>query len=194
MRIVLIVMLLCTSVFTKAQSDSTVFAKQKEVATSEYVFMVPNQWTYIPGIDISSKDRKYEFTGVGIPKEFNHFTVTGTLNLRKYDCSNINAAEDYVVTEITSYPDRVTPPGRNYETDSLKILSGEKAILFSTRFFRHTKVSNYSRFDLVVYSKKRKAAYMFTILVQYHDSTYAFETKYNLRQYALKVFSSITLR
>src|ERR1700723_3049898 len=99
MRIALTLLLLCSSAFIKAQSDSTVFAKQKDVATSEYVFTVPSQWTYIPGVDISSKDRKYEFTGVGVPTEFNHFAVTATLNLRKYECNNITAAADYVVTE-----------------------------------------------------------------------------------------------
>ena len=194
MRVVFTLQLLCISFLMKAQNDTSVFTKQKEVATSDYVFLVPAQWRNIPEIDISSKDKKYEFAGVGVPDEHNHFAVTATLNLRKYECNTINAAADYVISEITSYPDRVTQPGHNYETDSVKIKSGEEAILYSTRFFRHTKVSNYSRFDLIAYSKKRKAAYMFTITFQYRDPTYAFETDNKLRQYALRFFSNILLR
>jgi hypothetical protein len=67
-------------------------------------------------------------------------------------------------------------------------------MLYSTRFFRRTKISNFTRYDLVVYSKKRKAAYMFTLLFQYHDPTYAFEAQNKLRQYAIKFFGNILLR
>ena len=194
MRVVFILLSLCISFSVNAQNDTSVFNKQKEIVSSDYVFSVPSGWKNIPEIDISTKDKKFEFNGIGLPAEFNHFQVTATMVLRKYECSKKNTAEDYVITEITSYPDRVTPPGHNYETDSLKILSGENATLLSTRFFRRTKVCNYSRYDLIAYSKKRRAAYMFTITFQYRDTTYAFETDNKLKQYALKVFGNILLR
>jgi len=194
MRVVLILVVSYLSLYVRAQNDTSVFTKQKEVATSEYVFRVPEHWKNIPQIDNTSKDRKFDFSGVGLPEECNHFPVTATLTLRKYECNNISSAEDYVVTEITSYPDRVTQPGHNYETDSMKVLSGEKATLYSTRFLRRTKVFNYTRYDLIVYSQKRKAAYMFTMTFQYRDPTYAFEKENNLKKYALKFFSNILLR
>jgi hypothetical protein len=190
----IVLILCCLSSLAHAQNDTSVFTKQKEVSTSEYVLMIPEQWKNIPGIDISSKDRKYSFSGIGLPEEFNHVPVSANLSLRRYECNKIAVAEDYIISEMTSYPDRVTPPGENYKTDTLTIKSGETGALYSTRFFRHTKVYNFSRFDLIVYSPKRKAAYMFTIVFQYRDPTYAFEKDNNLRQYALRFFSNILLR
>jgi len=194
MRVAYVFILCVLSFGMNAQNDTSVFTKQKEIANNEYVFLVPEQWKNIPQMDISSKDRKFEFSSVGLPKEFNHVPVTATLTLRKFDCNNISKAVDYTITEITSFPDRVTQPGHNYETDTLKILSGENATLFSSRFYRRTKITNYSRYDLIAYSKKRKAAYMFTITFQYLDPTYAFETDNKLRQYALRFFGNILLR
>jgi|GEM_PF-1074751 hypothetical protein len=177
-----------------AQNDTSVFTKQKKVETSDYVFLVPGAWKNIPEIDISSKNRKFDFSGVGIPPEYRHEPVTATCNLRKYECKSIRTAEDYITSEITSYPDRVTPPGHNYDTESLTILSGEKATLYSSRYLRRNKKSNFSRFDLIVYSEKRKAAYMFTIAFQYRDPTYAFDTDNKLKQYAVQFFKNILLR
>lgn len=194
MRVVFLFLLLSVSYSIKAQSDTSVFTKQIAVETSDYIFLVPAQWKNIPEIDQSSKNRKFELTGVGLPNEYNYAAVTATCVLRKYECKNIKAAEDYVTTEMTSYPDRVTQPGHNYDTDTLHILSGEKATLYSSRYLRHSKNSNFSRFDLIVYSTKRKAAYMFCITFQYKDPTYAFDTKNKLRQYALRFFSNITLQ
>jgi hypothetical protein len=194
MRLKCMLLFLYVPFLIMAQNDTSVFDKRQEVATSDYIFYVPGQWKKIQQIDASSKDRKFEFTGVGLPSEFNHIPVTATLTLRKYECPDVTRAEDYIVSEITSSPDRTTEPGCNYQTDTLKILSGEKAILLSTRFYRRTKITNYSRFDLIAYSKKRKAAYMFTIVFQYRDPTYAFEADNKLTQYALDVFDKVLLR
>lgn len=194
MRVVFSLLFLLSFFSINAQSDTAVFAKQVPVETSDYIFMVPAGWKNIPEIDISSKDRKFDLTGVGLPTEYKFAPVTANCILRKYECQNIIAARDFIIIEITNYPDRVTEPGCNFDTDSMKILSGENATLYSSRYLRHTKKSNYSRFDLVVYSKKRKAAYMFTITFQYRDPTYAFEADNKLRQYALQFFQGILLR
>jgi hypothetical protein len=194
MRIVFILLFLHVTFWAIAQNDTAVFNKQQAVTTSEYVFYVPAQWKKAEQIDISSKDRKFDFSGVGLSTEFNHAPVTATFTLRRYECPKISVAEDYVTNEITSYPDRVTEAGHNYATDTLRILSGEKATLYSTRFFRRTKLANFSRFDMVVYSTKRKTAYMFTVTVQYRDPTYAFEADNKLKQYAIAVFKTVLLR
>ena len=194
MRIAFQFLLLIISFSIKAQNDTSVFTRQKRVETSDYVFMVPEGWKYIPGIDISSKDRKFDLSGVGVPPEYRHSPVNATCILRKYECKSIHAAEDYIVTEMTSYPDRVTQPGRNYDIDSLKIQSDEGATLYPSRFLRRNNMRNVSRFDLIVYSQKRKAAYMFTITFQYNDPTYAFESENKLKDYAMQFFKNILLR
>jgi hypothetical protein len=194
MRLTFISLLLLISFILKSQNDTSVFTRQIPVSTSDYVFLVPDQWKNIPGVDISSKDRKFEFNGVGLPLEYKYASVSASCILRKYECKSIKTAEDYVITEFTSYPDRVTQPGHNYDTDSMKILSGETATLYASRYLRRNKMSNFSRFDLIVYSAKRKAAYMFTITFQYRDPTYSFEKDNKLREYALQFFKNITLR
>ena len=194
MRVVICLILLNTSLLLNAQVDTSVFTIQKKVETSDYVFLVPGQWKNIPEVDISSKNKKFEFSGVGIPAEYKYASVLATCGLRKYECKSINSAEDYIISEFTSYPDRETEPGHNYQTDSLTILSGEKAVLYSSRYLRHNKKSNFSRFDLIAYSPKRKAAYMFTVTFQYRDPTYAFEAENGLRQYAVQFFKNILLR
>ena len=182
----------CTNL--DAQTDSTIYSVQKKVETNEYIISVPEKWRKTDAIDQSSKDRKYEFSEVSLPKLYNNSPLLATFSLRKYVCDSIRAAEDYVISEITSYPDRVTPPGRNYEQDTISIESGEKATFISTHFYRRTKVSNFTRYDLVVYSKNRKAAYMLSITFQYKDSTYGIEKELKLRQYAERVFKTLLLR
>ena len=178
----------------QGQNDTSVFSKMKKVEVNEYVFEVPEKWKSPTALDVSSKDRKFDFTGVGLPGNVNNAPLTASFTLRKYECKSIKAAEDYLLSELTSYPDRVTPPGYNYEKDSMQIASGEKAALFSTHYLRRSKLLNFTRVDMAVYSKKRKAAYMFTVIYQYKDPTYAIEKELNFRQYAVTVFKTLLLR
>ena len=180
--------------FVFAQTDTSVFQKSKSISVAEYVLNIPADWKPAEHSDISVKDLKYEFTGVGLPKDVNGNPLTAFFTLRRYECRNIAAAEDYIITEFSSYPDRVTPNGFNYERDSVKISSGEKATLFFTHFYRGRKLYNYSRYDLVAYSKKRKVAYMLTVTYMYKDPTYAVENSLKMKEYAIRVFSGLLLR
>jgi hypothetical protein len=177
-----------------AQTDTSIFASQKRVEVAEYIFSVPERWKAIPQIDATSKDRKFEFTGVSLPETVNNAPLTANFMLRKFVCDSLPVAEDYIISEFTTFPDRVTPAGYNYERDTTHILSGEKARLYYTHYYRRSKAFNFSRMDMIVYSKKRKAAYMLTAIFQYKDPTYATENKLLLRAYVLRVFKSLLLR
>ena len=181
-------------IFKPAQTDTTVFNSLHNVETNEYILSIPQQWHYEASIDASSKDRKFDFTGVSLPAEVNHTPLTANLQLRKYVCTDIKQADDYVLSEFTLYPDRITPPGFNYNRDTLTISSGQAADLFLTHYFRRTKASNYTRYDMVVYSAKRKAAYILTATFQYRDPTYALEDSLKLKDYMYRVFRSLFLR
>ena len=117
-----------------------------------------------------------------------------TLTLRKVTAKDKSEGESFVINEFTSYTDRLTPAGYNYETDSIKIASGETATLISTHFYRRSKVSNFSCFDLVAYSNQRSVAYVITITYQYKDPTYIAEADLKLKQYALRIFRTLKLR
>jgi len=184
----------CSALLLDAQTDSTIFNNLHNVETTEYVFSIPNQWRYEASVDASSKDRRFDFSGVSLPAEVNHTPLVAYMQLRKFPCINAKQAEDYIVSEFSLYSDRITPPGFNYNTDTLTIASGEKANLFLTHYFRRTKASNYTRYDMVVYSTKRKAAYILTATFQYRDPTYSLEANLKLKEYMYHVFRLLVLR
>lgn len=192
-RLLIVVFTIYLSV-SMGQTDTTIFNSLHNVETNEYVLSIPQRWQYVPSVDASSKDRKYDFTGVSLPEEVNHTPFIANLQVRKYECTNIKQADDYVLSEFSLYPDRITPPGFSYLRDTLTISSGQPADLFLTHYFRRTKASNYTRYDMVVYSAKRKAAYILTATFQYRDPTYAIEDSLKLKQYMWRVFRSLLLR
>lgn len=185
--------LLCIGV-AHAQTDTTIFNVLKKAENNEYVFSVPDKWTKLPQIDNAAIDQKYEFTDVGLPHLVGTTPLTANFILRKLECDSSNAAVDFIINEFTSYPDRITPAGYNYLTDSLQIASGEMATLLTTHYYRRTKVSNFTRYDLIAYSHKRKAAYMLTITFQYKDPTYMCEVDLKMKRYATRVFKTLLLR
>ena len=177
-----------------AQNDTTIYSVIKSVEANEYLFRVPEQWQNVPQIENSPIAEKFEFTNVGLPFKFNDAPLTANLILRKFSCDSLQAGIKFITDEINSYPDRVAPAGESYETDSLLIASGEKATLIHSRFYRRSKVSNFTRFDLVAYSQKRKAAYLLTIIFQSKDPTYMAESDLKLRQYATRILKTLVLR
>ena len=179
---------------TTAQLDTTVFLSIKKVQTTEFVLDVPDLWRQTPSLNAASKDQRYEFSKVSLPQVYNNTPVTAVFTLRKFECADIRQAEDYVVTEFTSYPDRITSDGFNYTHDSLIIASGETATLFHTRYYRRTKALNFTTYYLVAYSQKRKAAYLLNITFQYRDSTYAAEEALKFREYVLRVLKTFVMR
>ncbi len=177
-----------------AQTDTSVFNSTTTVETNEYTFRVPEKWHNIPQIDASSRDQKFEFTDVALPHIINNAPVTAFFVLRKTESENINHGVNFVTTEFSSYPDRVTPAGQDYQTDSIKIASGETALLITTRYYRRSKASNFTRYDLIAFSEKRKTSYMLTVTYQYKDPTYAIEFNLKLKEYAMRVFKTLVLR
>ena len=187
-------LLLLLPFFLSAQRDTSIYKVIKIVETNEYTFRIPEAWKKIPQAESVAIDEKFEFTSVGLPFKINDAPLTAFLILRKLPCDSIQIGETFTVSEFLGYPDRVTQAGENYQKEALTIASGETASLFHSRYYRRSKVSNFSRYDLVAYSEKRKAAYMLTITYQYKDPTYMAEADYQFRQYAVRVLKSLSLR
>ncbi len=177
-----------------AQKDTSIYKVIKIVEANEYTFRVPEAWKKIPQVESMPIDEKFEFTSVGIPFKINDAPLTAYLILRKLPGDSIQTGETFIVSEFLGYPDRVTNAGENYQKEAITIASGETASLFHTRYYRRSKVSNFSRYDLVAYSEKRKASYMLTITYQYKDPTYMAEADYQFRQYAVRILKSLALR
>ncbi|MBL0308250.1 MAG: hypothetical protein IPP77_00670 [Bacteroidetes bacterium] len=181
-------------VLLSAQLDTMVFRSTKKIQTTEFTLDVPERWRNTPYLNAGSKDQRYEFSEVSLPLVYNNTPVTAVMTLRKFECANIRQAEDYILTEMTSYPDRVTSGNFNYSRDSLVIASGETATFYHTRYYRRAKASNFTNYYLVAYSEKRKAAYMINITFQYRDSTYEAEEAMKFKEYVLRVLNTFVLR
>jgi hypothetical protein len=194
MKHYIILSLLFITSLLSAQTDTSIFNVIKAVEANEYLFRVPERWKKVSQIESSPIDQKFEFTDIGLPLKVNDAPLTAFLILRKLECDSLRQGEDFIINEFTGYPDRVNQAGETYEKDTLTIASGEKATLIHSHFYRRSKVSNFTRYDLVAYSPKRKAAYLLTITYQYKDATYRIEADLKLRQYALRILKSLVLR
>ncbi len=177
-----------------AQKDTSIYSAIKNAEANEYVFSVPEKWNEVLLLDAAAIDRKFDFTDVALPHQYNSAPLTATFTLRKMPAADRAEAENFIINEFTAYTDRLSPAGYTYETDSLKISSGEIAALINTHFYRRSKVSNFSRYDLVAYSEKRKTAYLLTITYQYKDPTYIIEADLKLKQYAVRILKTLVLR
>ena len=186
------ILFVCYSVI--AQTDTSIWRTTRYVERNEYVFSVPERWQRVDQTDQAYITEKFNLSGIALPVQINDAPLTAYFTLRKVACDNIAFAENYIVSEFTGYTDRTTAPGYNYDTDSIVIKSGQRATFYNTRYYRRTKVSNYSRYDLVVYSEKHKCAYLLNFTFQYKDPTYYCETQYLFKDYAVRVFKSLMLR
>jgi len=194
MKSALLFMLLLTATITKAQNDTSIYRTIKHLEAQDYSFSVPEKWTAFLQQQNGPQLQKLEFTDVALPHVVNNAPLTAICLFRKIACDSIRAAQEFVVSEFSSYPDRVTPAGQDYQRDTLNIASGEQAILYSTHYYRRSKASNFTRYDMVVYSTKRQAAYWFTATYQYKDPTYQIEFDLKLKPYALRIFKTLQLR
>lgn len=194
MKYITIVSCLFLVLSASGQTDTSIFNTIKKVQANDYVFSVPEKWTWYQQQRNGPQLEKLDFTDIALPHLINGAPLTATCIFRKIACDSLRAAEEFITTEFTSYPDRVTPAGFNYLVDTLIIASGEQAIFYSTHYYRRSRVSNYTRFDLLAYSPKRTGAYVFTITFQYKDPTYQLEADLKLKQYVVKIFRSLVLR
>lgn len=194
MKQILSVVFILSCLVLIAQTDTSIFRNISTVQTNEYTFSVPEKWHNVPQIEASSRDQKFEFTDVALPHIVNNAPLTATFVLRRLECEHAGVAKNFITTEFSSYPDRIMPAGQDYLTDSVKIASGETAELITIHYYRRSKVSNFTRYDLIAYSEKRKAAYMLTVTYQYKDPTYAIEFNLKFKEYAVRVFRTLSLR
>lgn len=194
MKLPLISICLLITLLSCGQTDTTIFNTIRKVEANDYVFSIPDKWLPQWQQPNGPQLQKIDFTDISLPHVVNSAPLTAVCIFRKISCDSLRAAEEFIVTEFTSYPDRITPAGYNYGTDTVKIASGEQAILYHTHYYRRSRVSNYTRYDLIAYSPKRQGAYVFTVTFQYKDPTYQVEADLKFKQYMMRIFKTLVLR
>lgn len=186
--------LIVLSISAYAQRDTSVWNTITKTETNEYIISVPDKWNrYVP-LDQSTKEYKFEFTNVAIPAQINNAPLVATCTTRRFATDSVQRAIDFVLGEFTGLPDRITQAGYNYDVEDFTNNNGQKGTVITTRYYRRSKVSNYTRYDYITYSPKFKTAYIVTITYQYKDPGYMCETDHKFREYAFRVFKRFMVR
>lgn len=177
-----------------SQLDTTIFMQTSKIATNDYYFNIPEIWVQEKSESNEFKEKKFDFTGAALPRMYKAHPVKCTFLVKEIDCDSLILAKKIITAEFNAYPDKVVPQGYSFTTEIFNIGSKETALLFSNDMYRKSKVSNLTRYDLAIYSDKKKVLYLFTALISYKDNTYQIKDELQLKQYVSRVFHTIHLR
>ncbi|MBS1624337.1 MAG: hypothetical protein JST83_09980 [Bacteroidetes bacterium] len=191
-KVLLTICLTVCCLLASAQPD--IWSTVQKVEANKYIINIPDGYKRVSIPEGSGTDFKFDLTGVGLPA-----TVNGAPMYASYTVSHLSGhkeaqALEQCQLEFSSFYDRVTEPGYNYDTATATIQTGQSGILLHTRYYRRSKVSNYSRYFLIVYADKTDETYVLSLTFQYKDPAYDIERSAALDEYARKVFAHFELR
>ena len=191
------ILLLCILIIASggyAQTSSTLWNSIVKVEDNRYVINIPDGWKKVSIADGSGLDYKYDLSGVGIPATLNGAPMYGFFTISRIAGKKEVQAMDQVLLDFTSFYDRVSEPGYNYDTAIATIKTGQAGTMVHTRYYRRSKVSNYSKYYLVVYSPKSDDTYILTLNFQYKDPSYDIERSGHVRDYVIDIFGHFEFR
>jgi len=168
----------------------------KELQTHEaeaYSLKLPTRWIKL-GTFGNLVDQSFDASELYFPDTFNSKPVLTGLFILNQPAATLEEATSECLKGYRSNPDRVFEKNYIDTVQKVRLSSGQDAYLLHTRFFRQSTQLNQSRFDLVVFSEKKKQGYLVMVSIQYNDSTYRFETENNLAGFAQKIFSNFSLK
>lgn len=191
--ITLIGAVLCALV-TNAQIDTAVWKVEKKIEDNRYVLNLPNDWKKVPLTEGSGLEYKFELTGIGITTTSNSAPVTAFFTITRTKGNDLKAAREAVINEFMVFNDRVMEPNYQYDSTTLTIRTKQTGDMLHTRYYRRSKVSNYSRYYFNIYSEKADAVFTLTMTFQYKDARYDLERSNRFREYAERTFRNMELR
>jgi hypothetical protein len=185
----LTILLIAHTVATFGQVNPAIWDTLKTVKTDNYEFEIPNKWEQrlMTGPDVP--EQMIEASGLAFPEMFNGSPVILTIFIVKQDSKNLDDCKERCLLGYRANPDREFPEKFKDRQEKITLPGGQDAYFLSTRFFRKSKGLNQSRFDLVVFSNKAKAGYLYTVSIQYADDDYKFETENKLPDFSKKLYS-----
>lgn len=182
------------SIAAFGQVDQAIWDSLKTVTTENYEFKFPFRWRQFPMGGQKGPEQMLEASGLALPAMVNGSPVMLTIFIVKQDGKDLDECKDKCLSGYRENPDREFPEKFKDGQEKIKIASGQDAFILNTRFYRKSKGFNQSRFDLVVYSDKAKAGYIYTVSIQYSDNDYLFETNNQLADFAKKLYSYFTIK
>jgi hypothetical protein len=189
--------LFCLNIFfygAHSQADTTVWNMEIKAEDNKYILNLPDQWKKIALTEGSAIDYKFDFTGIGIPAMTGGAPLYAFFTISQIAGDKHGQAMDQVMSDFSAFYDRVTEPGYNFDTSTAVIKTGQTGTLLHSRYYRRSKVSNYSKYYLIVYSTKSNATFILSLGFQYKDPSYDIERSARLKDYALRIFDHFELR
>jgi hypothetical protein len=184
--------LICLSAYS--QSDSGIWSTEQKVEDNKYILNLPESWRKLDIGDGLGFDSKFDFSGVGIPASIGGSPLYANFTISRIAGNKYAQAKDQVLNDFSVFYDRITEAGYNYDTATATIKSGQVGTVIHSRYYRRSKVSNYSKYYLIIYSPKADETYTLTLNFQYKDPTYDIERSAHLKDYAMQVFGHFELR
>ena len=182
------------TLFTFGQYNPAIWNSQLRAESNKYVLSLPDGWKKVSLPEGALFDFKYDFTGVGIPAFFAGTPLLANFTISRLTGNKYQEAMAQVESEFTNLGDRVAEPGYNYDTTTATIKTGETGTVLHTRYYRRSKVSNYSKYHLIVYSAKYDETFILSLNFQYKDATYDVERSAHFAEYATQVFGHFEFR
>ena len=182
------------ALIAKGQSDPSIWNSVIKVEANKFVLSLPDQWKKVVLAEGSPIDYKFDFTGAGIPANMGGSPLYANFTISHITGNAYNKAMDWVLNDFTVFYDRVTEPGYNYDTALVTIKTTETGALLHSRYYRRSKVSNYSKYYFIVYSPKADITYILALNFQYKDPSYDIERTAHFSDYALQVFKRLEFR
>jgi hypothetical protein len=179
---------------SSAQEDPVLWKQIKTVTSEYYEFRVPETLRQLRTPSGKNPEQFFEASGVGLPITFKQGPVIVTIFFGRERCSSLEDCKHECLEGYRLNSDRVFSAGWQDRQEKLLLSGGEEASMLHTRFYRPSTGLHQSRFDLVVYSDKAKAGYLYTLSVQHADSSYKVETDLSIPSYAKSLFSRFQLR
>ena len=193
-RMFLLLLVSLLAVSAHSQADVTIWDSQIKVEDNKYILNLPDKWKKVTLAEGSAIDFKFDFTGVGIPSTVGVSPLYANFTISRLPGNKHGAAMDQVMTDFSVFYDRVTEPGYNFDTTNAPIKTSETGTVLHSRYYRRSKVSNYSKYYMVVYSPKADETYTLTLNFQYKDPSYDIERTGHFTEYAMQVFNHFEFR
>ena len=104
-----------------AQATPALWNNIMKIEDNKYIIHLPDAWKKVTVAEGSGIDYKFDLSGAGIPATLNGSPMYGFFSVSRMAGKKEVQATDQVLLDFTSFYDRVTEPGFNYDTTTAAI-------------------------------------------------------------------------
>lgn len=165
----------------------------KLIETDDYSLEIPGNWDAEKGREMPGPDFTFELKGAMIPEAYNGQPTSASGYIRGVRGATLDEGIRNVIAMNRSNADKYFPSDSDQVTH-FKLASGEDAAMIKTRWTRMAKDLQQTKYDLVVYSKKKGYVHNVSIYFAYYDKKYELEADQQLDERIGLVLRSFKLK